>query len=195
MQPTLPLALVLLFCGLAVLVLELFVPSAGVLFVIAFGCIVASVWVGFWVSTTTGLVMLILVLFLSLILPGVFLQLWKRTPIGRRMFLPEPAEDSEPPALVPELESWIGKFGKTITALRPSGLVQLDSQRVDAISDGPVIDRGKVVRVVGIKGSRVVVHLEGDVTSLDESRPGPTSTGTRVLPDFENWESIDDLTK
>jgi membrane-bound serine protease (ClpP class) len=55
----------------------------------------------------------------------------------------------------PEL---LGQSGTTVTALRPAGLAMLNGKRVDVVSDGAFIEKGRAVKVVGIEGLRVVVR-------------------------------------
>ena len=52
----------------------------------------------------------------------------------------------------------IGKQGKSITPLRPSGTVVLDGERLDVVTEGNYVDGGKTVEVVKVEGSRIVVR-------------------------------------
>lgn len=52
----------------------------------------------------------------------------------------------------------IGRIGVTSTALRPSGAIELDEERIDVVSEGSYIDKGKSVIIVKVEGSRVVVR-------------------------------------
>lgn len=47
---------------------------------------------------------------------------------------------------------------KTTTPLRPSGTVELDGERIDVVSEGSYIDKGKDVMIVKVEGSRIVVR-------------------------------------
>lgn len=52
----------------------------------------------------------------------------------------------------------LGKKATTITPLRPSGTVELDGERIDVVSEGSYVDRGKHVMIVKVEGSRIVVR-------------------------------------
>ena len=52
----------------------------------------------------------------------------------------------------------LGKTGKTVTLLRPSGMAVIDGRRVDVISHEGIIEIGSDVRVVDTSGNRVVVE-------------------------------------
>ena len=52
----------------------------------------------------------------------------------------------------------IGKMGKVLTELRPSGTARIDGRPVDVISEGAYIQKGKQIVVLSVNGSRVVVR-------------------------------------
>lgn len=52
----------------------------------------------------------------------------------------------------------LGKRGLTITPLRPSGTIDLNGERIDVVSQGSYIDKGKHVIIVKVEGSRIVVR-------------------------------------
>jgi len=54
----------------------------------------------------------------------------------------------------------IGKTGKAVTPLRPSGTIVIDGERFDVLSDGSYLSPGTVVRVVDVQGSRITVTAE-----------------------------------
>ena len=154
------LAIALLAGGLFILLLELFIPSAGMLFFAACGCIIASVIVAFQAGTTVGGVFLGLVVVLAAVLPGIGFQLWRRSPLGRQMFLeidPEETERDRAAANSPTADL-IGEVGKTLTPHRPSGVTEINGRRVDTVSEGVMIDEHETVRVVAVTGNRVVVR-------------------------------------
>ena len=53
--------------------------------------------------------------------------------------------------------SLIGKTGITISMLRPAGKVDIQDERIDAVSDGEFIPKDAKVQVVKFEGNRVVV--------------------------------------
>lgn len=55
----------------------------------------------------------------------------------------------------------IGKTGRALTALRPSGAVQIGNEMIDVVSEGRFIEKGKEVKVIKVEGSRVVVRESG----------------------------------
>lgn len=51
----------------------------------------------------------------------------------------------------------IDQVGKTLTPLRPAGVVSLNGERLDVVSDGSYIDKGVEVKVIEVEGSKIVV--------------------------------------
>ena len=52
----------------------------------------------------------------------------------------------------------LGKKAIAITPLRPSGTIDMEGERIDVVSQGSYIDRGKHVIIVKVEGSRIVVR-------------------------------------
>ena len=52
----------------------------------------------------------------------------------------------------------LGRIAKTSTALRPSGAIELDGERIDVVSEGSYIAKGIHVIIVKVEGSRIVVR-------------------------------------
>ena len=57
-----------------------------------------------------------------------------------------------------ELESLKGRFGKTISALRPAGVVDFEGRRVDTITEGMMVEPGQWVRCIDVRAGKVVVR-------------------------------------
>ena len=56
--------------------------------------------------------------------------------------------------------SSIGRTAIALTDLRPSGFVDMDGQRVDALSEGDMVRKGQTVEVIRDLGTEVVVRLQ-----------------------------------
>lgn len=55
----------------------------------------------------------------------------------------------------PEL---VNQTGTAFTNLRPAGTALINGRRVDVVTEGQLIERGKSVKVVAVEGIRVVVR-------------------------------------
>ncbi len=85
MQP-LAIAILLYFVAIVLAMLDLYVPSAGMLVLLSFLAAVGSVMFGFQSGTTAGMTMLTLVAGSIPVLALVAFQIWPHTPIGNALF-------------------------------------------------------------------------------------------------------------
>ncbi len=160
MEP-LHLAFILIGAGILLLLAELFIPS-GIFFVLAVAAIVGGVVLTFTQSNDTylGWITLISVFIALPALGSIILHYWPRTSMGKRFFLNRPEEDatlaSMPVNL--ELEQLRGRFGRTLSALRPAGVVDFDGRRVDTITEGMMVEAGQWVRCIDVKAGKVIVR-------------------------------------
>ena len=155
----LKLAYVLIALGALLLLAELLIPT-GVLFI--FGVVVVIIGVALTFlhgETSTGFITLISV-FLALPLGGsILFWLYPKTPFGRQTLLP-PSENmtvAEMPGNA-EMKKYRGRIGKTVSPLRPSGVVDFDGRRVDSISEGIMVEVGRWVRCLDVKAGKVIVR-------------------------------------
>jgi membrane-bound serine protease (ClpP class) len=62
-------------------------------------------------------------------------------------------------ASAPETDRrWIGKRGTALSPLRPAGIAELESERVDVVSQGEYIEANTPIEVVRVDGNRIVVR-------------------------------------
>jgi len=161
-------ALLLLIAGLCAVALELFIPSAGIIGIIAATLIVAGIVVGFAESLSTGALMLMIAVVALPVLLTVMFKIWPHTPLGKRILL----KDLKPEDVLPQKshykkrnDSLVGKLGIAKTKMLPSGMVVIDGEKFDAISDGFAIDQGDAVKIVAVREHRIYVQpYDGDVT-------------------------------
>lgn len=62
-----------------------------------------------------------------------------------------------------ENEALVGRIGRALTPLRPSGTADIDGERIDVITSGEYVPSGATVRVNRVRGSRVEVRLHDPV--------------------------------
>jgi membrane-bound ClpP family serine protease len=153
-------AMILMILGLALAVLEIFIPSGGIIGFLSVLSVITSVVLAFRHGAWTGLGFVgtaVLVIPAGLILA---LKWWPRTSMGRRILLKVPdgrelLPDSDKRR---ELKSLVGQIGQAKNLMLPSGPVLIQGRTVDALSEGMAIEVGQWVRVVEVRGTRVVVR-------------------------------------
>jgi len=165
-----------LAAGLILLIAEVFIPSGGVIGVLALGFLAVSLGLAFSESTTLGLEFLVAVCLLMPLALMLAVHLWPRTPLAKYIFLnpPDPEDVHEPPHEL-RLEHLIGQYGRALTPLRPSGLVDFEGRRLDGLSEEGMIPAGALVRAIQVRGGQLVVRPAPD-RAPDEilSRAEPT---------------------
>lgn len=141
--------------GLMVIVVEIFVPSLGILAVTAAGILFYSLYLVFTtISFTAGMVFLgVDILMIPFILVLGFKALGASSLSLHKKLSSREGVSSQAPDLV----SWKGKKGEAITDLRPSGTVMIEGKRLDAVTDGEYVDAGTPVVVTLVSGNRIVV--------------------------------------
>lgn len=150
---------ILLMIGIMFAVLELFVPSGGILAFFSFACFCASVVFAFHQGMVFGLAFLAVVLVGLPIMVWQMFVIWPYTPIGRKMLL-DPETD---PALAPDenaerFEELIGKIGVAKSRMLPSGIVSIEGTQYDALSEGEPIDPGTKIVVVKANQLNIIVR-------------------------------------
>ena len=65
----------------------------------------------------------------------------------------------------------VGKVGQAKSLMMPSGAVEIEGRVIDALSEGLPIEAGSRVKVVEVRGSRVVVRPTTEATSHRSDDP------------------------
>jgi len=155
-------AVLCLAIALVLFFLELFVPSGGLIAVVAAISLAAGIVLLFKVSTTLGLIGAIVTLVSAPFVLAIAMKLWPNTPLGRVMILhsakpsQRPPDDPLPDA--DELAALVGRTGKVTSDLRPVGTCVIDGKRHECMADGGVIGAGSTVRVVSVDGRQIKVR-------------------------------------
>jgi len=158
------LAIGLAAAGILAIILEVFVPSAGIIGIAGLGSIIASVVIAYQrLGTLIGSIYLAVVLVLVPVFIVLYFKFFPRSPVGRWLISqdrqePEKGYSSFTPEKYVDL---IGKEGTSLTILRPVGMVRIDGQKYSAVTGGEFIEKNKPVKVVKVEGSRVVVRQGG----------------------------------
>lgn len=158
------MAVLTLALGLALLAAEVFIPSGGVIMTAAGIVFIISVWSAWQAWGKPGELTLFLIYIAALVvlfpsvLGGAF-YVFPRTEYGRRMMNPPSLDEMEPfVAETERLTRLIGKTGTTLTRLGPGGMVLAEGERMHAESEGMLILTDTPVRVLALKGNRLLVR-------------------------------------
>ncbi len=157
------LAVTLQAIGLALLVLEVFVPSHGLFGIGSAACIVFGVYAAFKTGLGLGYssVALQVIAVPTIALIGV--KVFRKTAIGRRVVPPNPVlTDEDTSVALGELKPLVGRTGFAISTLRPVGICEFDGQRVQCVAESGMIEARTDVRAVAILGGSLSVRPVSD---------------------------------
>lgn len=146
--------------AMALLILEAFVPSGGVLGILGGLCAIGGIVMFFMFDDMWGMVSMAVTLLATPFILGAMLWVWPNTPIGRALTLDdeqEPINAPGPPAAEDAGAIAVGTEGEALTELRPIGACRLSGKRIDCISHAGIIEPGTKVRVVQMDGMSIKV--------------------------------------
>jgi len=166
-------AIVLLALGFMLLVMEIFFPSAGILAFLSAASLVGSIIFAYMQGTVSCIVIVCFIIAGIPTLVVMAFKYWPKTSIGRKIMLDTPKNGVLPEDPEKEfLKSLIGRVGKTKCKMLPSGIIAIDGRKIDAVSEGMPIEVNQEVRVLQVRGKRVVVRpLDEDVPSPNAANP------------------------
>jgi membrane-bound ClpP family serine protease len=152
-----PLFVAIIVYLLAILffVIDIFLPTGGVLLLCSAISAIIAIYFGFRAGTTTGLLMSMTVLGSIPAMFYAFLKIWPHTPLGRRVLL-EP--QSNPALAKDQLRDLIGTVVTNRWPLIPTGQIQIGHRRYNAMSfDGKTIEVKERVKVIDVHERMLVV--------------------------------------
>ncbi|MER2000613.1 MAG: nodulation protein NfeD [Lysinibacillus sp.] len=143
--------------GLALLILELFVPG-GIVGIIGGALIIVSLLFA-GESVTHMAYSIIIAMFIALIGMVIIMKFFgKKLHVFNKLVLRDATTTEEGYVSNENRLDLIGKSGLAHTAMRPAGVIVVDNERIDAVSEGSFIDKGKTIVVIKVEGSRIVVR-------------------------------------
>jgi membrane-bound serine protease (ClpP class) len=158
--------MLLVISGVVLLGLEMFViPGFGIAGVLGIAALLSGLSLSLigggatWDFILKAVGRVIFSLLLAVIGSLILLRFLPRLPFGKRLILETGLAAGEGYASPPETDRrWLGKQGIAISPLRPSGVADVDGERVDVVSDGEFIEPGAGIVVSRVDGNRIVVR-------------------------------------
>ena len=151
--------LICVVAGLALLIVEAFMPGFGVPGVSGIILLLISaalLWVKAGPLAALGLVVVIVALIAILL--SIALKSASSGRLSKSPIILSDSERSEDGYISNnDMSVFVGREGTTRT-VRPSGIADFDGVRLNVVSDGSFIKQGARVRIERVEGSRIVVH-------------------------------------
>ncbi|WP_407867937.1 NfeD family protein [Paenibacillus sp. P36] len=143
--------------GLVLLILELVVPSFGILSVLGAICLFGGVLLASS-NPMDAAVMLGIALLVAIVVIAFAIKTFKHRGVWNRFILKEQLTTDKGFTSSPDRTHLIGLTGQAVTPLRPAGTAIIHGERVDVVTDGSFISNAKEIIVVEVEGARVVVR-------------------------------------
>lgn len=154
--------------GVALLVLEVFMPGFGVPGITGIILEIVSIaltWRSHGPIAALGMVILVLAVI------GITISLSLRSATKGRLsrsniILNNTETVQEGYSATEDMDVFLGKEGTALTVLRPAGIAAFDGVKLNVVSEGEYIPKDTRVRIERVEGARVVVRA-----LQDESNP------------------------
>lgn len=156
----------LMGAALLLVVIELMVPSGGIIAVTAIVVTIAAIAAFFKYDTMWGVSSLA---FTIVMIPVVFHYAFKiipYTPMGKRLILGQKDEEETQREVLAEQQArdeeqaLVGLTGVALTDLRPVGAAQIEGNRIEVLAEGGAISAGTPIRVTSVQGNQVKVRAK-----------------------------------
>lgn len=150
-------SLLFFIIGLILLVVEAMVPGFGLpgisgIIMLAVGIIMATG------DISSAVMSLSVALMVTAVVAVVFIKIGYKSPLFNKIVLETKFTKEKGYNSSSLQEQLLDKEGVAITDLRPSGIIEIDGTRIDALSEGNYIDRGAQVKIYKVEGSKIFVR-------------------------------------
>ncbi|WP_312203629.1 NfeD family protein [Anaerospora hongkongensis] len=151
------LEILLFAAGCILLVVELYVPGTGLFGIAGLASILASFFLSLGANLSAVTTMTIS-LVVAIIAFAVLARYLPSSKLWTKLILKDSETTQAGYTSAQDYDCYLGCEGITITQLRPAGRIELKGVQLDVVSEGKFLPAGIPVKVVSVKGNRIVVH-------------------------------------
>lgn len=151
------LEILLFAAGCILLVVELYVPGTGLFGIAGLASILASFFLSLGANLSAVTTMTIS-LVVAIIAFAVLARYLPSSKLWTKLILKDSETTQAGYTSAQDYDCYLGCEGITITQLRPAGRIELKGVQLDVVSEGRFLPAGIPVKVVSVKGNRIVVH-------------------------------------
>ena len=150
------LSIVLFLVGIGFLVIELIEPGFGVFGILGIVSLIVCIFITAQ-TVAQGFILTAIFFVIILIFLGIFLSVVSKGKLPKRLVLHESETLDQGFSGAEDVQYLVGKTGLVTTICRPAGIADFDGVRLDVVSRGEFIEKGKTVVVLECEGNRIVV--------------------------------------
>jgi len=176
----LTVALVLIAAGAALLAAEVLMPTGGFLVVGALLFFALGVGTILYYGDSVEAAVALGGMAVGLPAAGfVAVTAWRRMAIGGAL------DAGDVTAAPSDVDGLKNRVGKTVSPLRPSGTAEFDGRRVEAMTEGTMLDAGVWVRCVAVRGGTAIVRRMDPPADLADLGPDAPARAAEPLDDLD----------
>jgi len=150
----------LFFIGLIAIIVEFFVPAAGIIGIIGVGSIVGSIVIAYLdYGILTGFAFLLGALILTPLIIIFYFKIFPKTIFGKKLILnANQSHDLGFTSFSQDLYKDLdGCSGIVLKEMRPVGIVEIEGQRFTAMTNGEYLEQGSRIKVFKVEGNKIFV--------------------------------------
>lgn len=155
------LGIFLIIVAAVLLVLEIFIPSFGLLTMCAISSLVAGIWLFFKQSVPIGWLGVMIAAVIMPITWIIAYRVFPKTSFGRSVTLARPKRqkgDAIPDT--PDLKEMLGQTGQVLTPLRPVGMCDFAGTRFECVAETGYVEKDSMIKVIHVEGTQLTVRLD-----------------------------------
>jgi len=156
-------AVFLYFVCAVLIIAEVFVPSGGLLSILALACLGGGIAMFFRHSILAGWIGVGIA---AAMIPAVLIfayKLFPKTRFGKSVTLTPPKRqqgDAVPDTQT--IKKLLGEVGVVLTPLRPVGMCDFSGRRIECVAESGYVDKGKKVKVIDVESTQLTVRTIED---------------------------------
>jgi membrane-bound ClpP family serine protease len=145
------------------IIAEVFVPSGGLISIVALACLAGGIILFFNHSTTAGWIGVIIAI---IMIPSVLIisyKIFPKTRFGKNATLTPPMrEQGDAIPDTARLKEMLGAEGIVLTPLRPVGMCDFLGQKVECVAESGYVGKGKKIKVIDVESTQLTVRIIED---------------------------------
>lgn len=159
--------IVIFIIGVILLVVEIFViPGFGIFGAVGIILMIGALFLGLisdfplvdWSMIQMATIQLALSFIFAIIIIYILLKFLPKSQIWNKLVLNRNIDEQSGYTSEVKTKELVGKKGKALTDLRPSGSAIIENSRIDVVTNGEYIIKGTKIIVIDEEGSKVVVE-------------------------------------
>ena len=152
--------------GVGLILLEIFVvPGFGITGISGIVLVLVSLFLSLVGShpfvdfemVSKAIIQLALSLFTAFVLVFILAKFLPKTSTFQRFVLSESEKNDKGFSSHSNVKELIGSEGVALTTLRPSGTAEINGNRIDVVTESSYVEKGKRIKVIAAEGMRIVV--------------------------------------